>query len=75
MSKQFIELNQWGQASEYFLVCGEDGIIRVKDGRNLEDYINSPELVKIRKSKARNHGNQIMIPADTYERISIPQCA
>ena len=35
---------------EYFLICRENGKIEVKDGRTLEEYINDPRLVKIRKN-------------------------
>jgi hypothetical protein len=70
-----IQINQWGHPDHYNLECGKDGIIRVKDGRTLEEYINSPELIKDRKEKSMNHGDQLLIAANVYERVSIPNCA
>lgn len=71
--KPIPEINQWGFFSEYFLECGEDGIVRVKDGRTLEEYLNDPRFVERRKGK----GGFPMVICDskTYERALIPHCA
>ena len=49
MTHPIPEHSTFGFLSETFLVCGKDGVIRVKDGRTLEEYINDPRLVKRRK--------------------------
>ena len=42
--------------SEFFLVRRMNGRIEVKDGRTLEEYINDPRLVKLRKKQAAKNG-------------------
>ena len=41
-----------GVLSECFLECGRDGVVRIKDGRSLEEYINDPRIVARRKNTA-----------------------
>jgi len=59
--------------TEYFLECGLDGIVRVKDGRSLEEYINDPRLVARRKGK--NIGEMIILAKDVALFGIIPQSA
>ena len=70
-----IKINQWGFPSHYNLECGEDGIIRAKNGMSLEDYINSPAMVKARKNAPFNHGDQILISKNSLERMNLTQSA
>jgi hypothetical protein len=71
----FIKMDQWANASCYHLECGEDGVIRVKNGMSLDEYINHPELVERRKNKPMNHGDHILISAAHYEYLNIPRIA
>lgn len=59
--------------SEYFLECGTDGIVRVKDGRSLEEYINDPRIVARRKGKCI--GDMIICAKDAALFGIIPQSA
>ena len=70
-----IKIDQWGYPSHYNLECGEDGIIRVKNGMSLEDYINSPAMVKARKKAKHSHGDQLLISKSHFERNSLTQYA
>ena len=63
----------YGQISEYFLHSGPDGVLRVKDGRTLEEYLNDPRMV--RRRKKAGSGDMILVAADYYEKISSPRCA
>jgi hypothetical protein len=69
-------VDQWGSLSEAFLECGKDGIIRVKDGRTLDEYINDPRLVKRRKNcKAPKPTGMQLVSNEFYNRLLIPHCA
>jgi len=59
--------------TEYFLQCGPDGVVRVKDGRSLEEYINDPRLVARRKGKYA--GEMIICSKDQALFGIIPQSA
>jgi hypothetical protein len=72
---EFIKMDQWANASHYQLECGEDGVIRVKNGMSLDEYINHPDLVERRKNNPMNHGNHILISAAHYKYINIPRIA
>lgn len=63
----------WGGIDEYFLQSGADGVLRVKDGRTLEEYLNDPRLVKRRKKSGAS--DMILVQRAYFERISIPYCA
>lgn len=46
-----------------FLVCGRDGVIRVRDGRSLEAYINDLRLIQKRAEVSKKGAiNYIMVP-------------
>ena len=57
-------IDKYGFLSEYFMRCGKDGKIRVKDGRTLEEYLNDPRLVKRRKGR---ESDMVIIGRATYE--------
>lgn len=61
-----------GFLSEYFLECQPDGVIRVKDGRSLECYINDPRLVERRKGKS---SEMAICSASVFEAGLFPPCA
>jgi hypothetical protein len=70
------EIGKWGFLSEYFLVCGKDGIVRVKDGRTLEEYINDPRIVRRRKKHFDgNDSEMVLFSRKTYEKSLIPHVA
>lgn len=57
-----------GFLDQAFLICGEDGVVRVKDGRSLEEYINDPRLVKRRKKTAKYLPRDMVLGAkDVYD--------
>lgn len=71
--KRIPKVLPFGGIDEYFLQSGPDGILRVKDGRTLEEYLNDPRLVKRRKKAGASE--MILIQRAYFERISIPHCA
>ena len=70
-----LKIGSYGFVDNYNLECGTDGVMRVKDGRTLDEYINSPSMVKARKDGETNHGDWILNTAANYERGCIPHCA
>ena len=70
-----LKIGSFGFVDNYNLKCGTDGVMRVRDGRTLDEYINSPSMVKARKDGETNHGDWILITATQYERGCIPHCA
>jgi len=70
-----LKIGSFGFVDNYNLKCGTDGVMRVKDGRTLNEYINNPSIVKARKDGETNHGDWILITATNYERGCIPHCA
>jgi hypothetical protein len=67
------DVDPWGNMSETFLECGDDGVVRVRDGRTLDEYINDPRLINRRRGK----GRFAMMIGDhrSYETMTIPRCA
>ena len=59
--KRIPKLTKSGGLDEYFLVCRPSGKIEVKDGRTLEEYINDPRLVKMRKKAARSEDVEMIL--------------
>ena len=70
-----LKIGSFGFVDNYNLKCGTDGVMRVKDGRTLDEYINSQSMVKARKDGEINHDDWILITATNYERGCIPHCA
>jgi hypothetical protein len=70
-----LNLGPFGFVDDYNLECGTDGVMRVKGGRSLEEYINHPEMVEARSKGEINHQEWILIAASVYERGCIPHCA
>ena len=70
-----LNLGPFGFVDNYNLECGTDGVMRVKDGRSLEEYINHPEIVKARKDGKNNQQEWILITSNVYERGCNPHCA
>ena len=68
----------WGP-SETFLECGPDGVVRVKDGRTLEEYINDPRLVNRRRlilaAGAQHPIPMILVTKNVVERGLMPRIA
>lgn len=56
-----------GFLDEYFLECGEDGVVRVKDGRTLEEYINHPKIVERRKNSKASPCEMVICTKHTFE--------
>lgn len=73
------KIDKFGFFNNYFLFCNKDGILKVKDGKTLEEYLNNKYFIKNRKEfmKSRNKKKQeyIMIPAYLYEQLNIPHSA
>lgn len=74
-SPEIPKATPWGP-SETFLECRPDGVVQVKDGRSLDEYINDPRLCERRKHDAAE-GNVPMIisTAKTFEMGLMPRCA
>jgi len=70
-----LKIGPFGFVDNYNLECGTDGVMRVKDGRTLDEYINSSSMVKARKDGKKNHDDWILIAATNYELGCIPRCA
>jgi hypothetical protein len=78
-SNPHLKIDKFGFPQDYFLVAGKDGMVKVKDGRSLEEYINNEYFVENRKHVMNNSGEEfveyIMIPAKKYEELNIPHIA
>ena len=62
-----VKMDNWGFPINYNMECGDDGVMRVKDGRTLGDYLNNPEIVEARKKSKHSNQEWILVTADMYE--------
>lgn len=69
----------YNQFTNLQLYCGKDGILRVKNGLTLEEYLNHPKLVESRKSSLEKSKMEetefLMIDEKSFSKISMPHCA
>lgn len=66
------------QITNLQLICSADGIIKVKDGRTLEDYINDPRHVIRRQRsfcKRTEPVEMVLLPYETAEFGIFPRTA
>lgn len=61
--------------SETFLECRPDGVVQVKDGRSLEEYINDPRFVARRKKQIKSTKPMVLCDAEVFGMAAIPHCA
>jgi hypothetical protein len=61
------------------LYCGKDGILRVKNGLTLEEYLNHPNFVKSRKAALKKSKSEdlkfVMVDEHFLSKISMPHSA
>lgn len=80
MSKlQTPKFGKFNQVTDMQLHCGRDGILRVKNGMTLEEYINHPFFIKSRKASMRklkeSQSEFILIDVKLWHRFTIPHSA
>lgn len=67
---------EYGFLDQAFLECGVDGVVRVKDGRSIEQYINDPRLVARRKQDTGGKPWDMVIWSKArYDASCLPHCA
>ena len=62
-----VKMDKRGFPTNYNMECGDDGVMMVKDGRTLGEYLNNPEIVEARKKSKNSNQEWILVTADMYE--------
>lgn len=69
----------FNQITNLQLYCGKDGILRVKNGLTLDEYLNHPKFVKSRKTALKKSKVEelkfVMVDERWWSKISMPHSA